>query len=641
MHKQTALCVAIFGLQSAMAANINVPAGGNLQTALNSAQPGDTVTLAAGATYVGHFYPGSNPGPQWITIQSSAMSSLPAPGNRVSNTQSAAMPKLMSPDGAAVLQFTSGANYYHIIGVEFLPAPGVYAQDVIQVGTAGETSVNQLPHDLDFDRDYIHGDSAAGGKRGIALNGASTTVENCYISAFFSTWQDTQALAGWNGPGPFQITNNYLEAGTETVAFGGAQPAIQGVIPSDISIQNNYLFKPLSWEPGSSSYAGVPIWVKNHLELKNAQRVTFDGNTLENNWVGADQRGYAFMFDVRTLGNSAPWSVVTGIKITNNIIKHSGGGVSISGHDSDGSGSSGNVLIQNNLWEDISSSWGDDGHLFGIFDGVQGVTIDHNTAFQTGFIMGFDVGPSYNVSYTNNISLNGWGVTGDNAGGGTPALNAYDIGGTFSNNVLIGAPAALYPAKNFFPSSVDQVGFVDYADGNFQLASNSPYKGAGTNSSDIGASLPTAQSALAIPTGWLNIVSKMSGKCLDVTGMSTAPSALLQQWTCWGGDNQKFQFTSVQGGYEITIKNSGFQVDVGGGPQAIWDGALINQWPYWGGSNEIWQVNPTSDGYVKLNPLSSGKCMNVSGASVQNGALIQQWICVGGDNEKWTLVPTQ
>ncbi len=52
-------------------------------------------------------------------------------------------------------------------------------------------------------------------------------------------------------------------------------------------------------------------------------------------------------------------------------------------------------------------------------------------------------------------------------------------------------------------------------------------------------------------------------------------------------------------------------------------------------------MNPTSDGYVKLNPLSSGKCMNVSGASVQNGAIIQQWTCEGGDNEKWTLAATQ
>ena len=34
---------------------INVPDGGDLQAAINSANPGDTVVLAAGATYVGNF----------------------------------------------------------------------------------------------------------------------------------------------------------------------------------------------------------------------------------------------------------------------------------------------------------------------------------------------------------------------------------------------------------------------------------------------------------------------------------------------------------------------------------------------------------------------------------------------------------
>ncbi len=103
------------------AANINVPAGGDLQGALNAAQGGDTVTLAAGATYTGHFQLKPNTSSQWITIQSSGAASLPA-GTRVSASNASAMAKLMTPDGAAALQMSSGAGFYRIVGLEFAPA---------------------------------------------------------------------------------------------------------------------------------------------------------------------------------------------------------------------------------------------------------------------------------------------------------------------------------------------------------------------------------------------------------------------------------------------------------------------------------------------------------------------------------------
>src|SRR5262249_1889476 len=144
---------------------------------------------AAGATYTGNFRLAPNPGPAWITIQSSAIGSLPGPGNRVSPANSPAMPKLMTPNAASTLAMGTGANYYHIVGVEFTAAPGMYFQDLVLVGYSSETTLDQLPHDIDFDRVYIHSDAATGGKRGIALNGGATTVQNSYIAGLWSTWQ--------------------------------------------------------------------------------------------------------------------------------------------------------------------------------------------------------------------------------------------------------------------------------------------------------------------------------------------------------------------------------------------------------------------------------------------------------------------
>ncbi len=656
MSKISLFFMGFVAIQTAATAGIvNVPAGGDLQAALNAAHSGDTINLAAGATYTGNFRLAPNAGPAWITIQSSALGSLPAAGVRVSPDQAGAMPKIITPNAASAIQITTGANYYRFVGIEVSVAPGIYIQDVIQAGMGFEPSADQLPHDLDFDRDYIHADASAGGKRGIALNGASTTVENSYLSGFWSTGQDTQALAGWNGPGPFTITNNYLEAGTEIIAFGGAIPSVSGVVPSNILIQGNLFHKPLSWMPGNASYAGIPVSVKNDIEVKNGQNITIDNNTFENNWKGADQRGYFLLFNVRTELGWVPWAVVNNVKVTNNIFRHSSAGIDITGHDDDGGGSASNFLVQNNVWDDISSNWGSDGRWFQATTGANNITIDHNTVFQTGFILIFDVGQEYNVNATNNIVLRGGDIAGNGAGLGISALLAYDVGGAFTNNVLVGASAGQYPGGNFFPSSIDQVGFVNYAGGDYRLASNSPYKNAGTDSKDLGANLSSAASPISvapanpdpgnpapvsvpapnIPSSWMTVISKSSGKCLDVSGISTAALTLMQQWACWGGDNQTFLFSPVTGGYEITARNSGLQLDVLG--QSTDDGGSIIQYPFWGGSNEIWQVTPTSDGYFSLTPLNSGKCLNVTGSSGADGALMEQRTCSGIDSEKWSL----
>jgi hypothetical protein len=140
---------------------------------------------------------------------------------------------------------------------------------------------------------------------------------------------------------------------------------------------------------------------------------------------------------------------------------------------------------------------------------------------------------------------------------------------------------------------------------------------------------------------WFNIVSKNSGKCLDVTGGSTSPDVQLQQWACTGAANQKFSFTAVSGGNEITAQNSGLQLDVQGGESFTQDGTPIIQWPYWGGTNEIWNLSAASAGTYTITALSSGKCLSVSGNSQKNGAKIIQWTCNGSTSQDWSLVPPQ
>ncbi len=164
------------------------------------------------------------------------------------------------------------------------------------------------------------------------------------------------------------------------------------------------------------------------------------------------------------------------------------------------------------------------------------------------------------------------------------------------------------------------------------------------NSAEVKSSAPAPPPTPTPPSvDWVNVVSKNSGKCLDMTGGPSATWEMdpAQQWTCWGGTNQEFQFSPITGGYEITARSSDLQLDVDGGPGAIQNGARIIQYPFWGGSNEIWQLVPTSDGYFNIVAKSSGSCMDVWGISKENGAPVQQWACWGSDNQKWKLVPVQ
>jgi hypothetical protein len=98
-----------------------------------------------------------------------------------------------------------------------------------------------------LDRLYIHGDPVRGQKRCLALDSASTEILNSYFEHCRHFAEDSQAIAGFNGPGPYRIENNYLEASTMSILFGGADPATPNLVPSDIVIRRNHLTKKTSW----------------------------------------------------------------------------------------------------------------------------------------------------------------------------------------------------------------------------------------------------------------------------------------------------------------------------------------------------------------------------------------------------------
>jgi hypothetical protein len=464
---------------------IHVAAGGDLQAAIDKAQPGDRITLDRGVTYRGPFRLPKKDGSSWIVISTNDKG-LAASSGRVGPAQASAMPKLVASTGS-VFETDPAAHHYRLVGLEIAPSDGVYLRALLQIG-AEEGTAEALPHHIIVDRCYLHGDPRRGARRGVALNSRESAVINSYLADFKEVGADSQAIVGWNGPGPFRIANNYLEAAGENVMFGGADPSIDGLVPADIEVVGNHLAKPLNWRLEDPGFQGTAWSVKNLFELKNARRVLVDGNLFEYNWPHA-QNGFAILFTPRNQDGRSPWSVVEDITFVNNLVQHVAAGINVLGHDDiHSSQPTRRIAIRNNLFLDVGGTWGS-GRLFQLLDGTSDVSIDHNTAQQTDtLVFCGDRAPHTRFAFQNNIAFhNQYGFIGSGTGTGRPTFDRYFPGVLFRRNVIIGGSADRYPPDNFFPASADQVGFVDPQRRDYRLKPSSNFKRAATDRLDVGA----------------------------------------------------------------------------------------------------------------------------------------------------------
>ena len=483
---------------------LQVPEGADLQAALDRARPGDTVLLMPGAKYVGNFILPKKDGTQPITVRTADAPGQPAAGFRVLPSHAAALAKVQSPDSQPALRTAPGAHDWRLQLLEFLPTRDG-AGDIITLGDGGsaQRDLASVPVRLVIDRCYIHGDPQKGQKRGIALNSGDTRIVGSYIAEIKVRGQDAQAIAGWNGPGPFTIENNYLEASGENFMLGGADPSIDGLIPSDIVFTRNHLSKPLAWR-------GQEWTVKNLLELKNARRVLIEGNLIENVWSHA-QTGYAVLFTPRNQDGHSPWATVEDVTFRHNIVRNAGGGMQIIGADNEHpSGPARRILIANNLFYGIDSRiWEGSGAFVLIGDGPIDVTIEHNTVQQSGTILlaygGTKEQPKAipGMKFRNNIVRhNEYGVFGSDRAVGEDTLRSYFPGAVFQSNAIAGGNAASYPSGNIFLRDGEFDGqFVNPASGDFRLRPGSRLRGAATDKKDLGADIAALAAALGVRPG--------------------------------------------------------------------------------------------------------------------------------------------
>jgi len=537
-----------------------VPSGGNLQTALDNANCGDTIQLQAGATFTGLFtFPAKScSDSDWIIVRTSASdSALPPEGTRLTPcyagvtslpgrpsfqcgaTQNVTAKIMMNTlEGSGPILFASGANHYRLIGLEVTRQPGtplVYSLASIQ------STTGTMDH-IVFDRVWMHGTAQDETNRGVDLGG-STYIS--IVDSFFTDFHcisitgscgDAQAIYGGigsNAMGPYQIDDNFLEASGENILFGGGSATLT---PADIEISRNHMFKPLTWMKGQPGYVGGtngnPFIVKNLFELKNAQRVLLDGNIMEDSWGGFSQVGYGVLLTPRNQGdgnggNLCPICQVTDVTIRFGTISHVGAGIQIA-NPVDGVGvplAGERYSIHDLTIDDIDGvKYNGPSELAQLSTGTGApalaeVTLNHITAFPASMLLmiGAQTGaaqPMSNFVFTNSIVNAGTYPVWSTGDGGSANCAAYDSPLTTFNacfnpytlvsNAMIATPSAFpsskWPAGNFFPASVNVVQFVNYNGGNggdYHLQSSSPYKGAATDGQDLGANVDAILSAIA------------------------------------------------------------------------------------------------------------------------------------------------
>jgi hypothetical protein len=532
-----------------------VRAGEDPSRALSRASCGDTVELQAGATFGTLLVPQKNcDDSHWIIIRTSAPDSkLPPEGTRLTPCSAGVSSLPGRPDlnckstenvlakiefngksGSGPVTFAPGANHYRLIGLEITrAASGTCVYNLVEFKGPADHLV--------FDRLWIHGTAQDETTRGIFLG---PTRYLAVVDSFFSDFHcvartgactDAQAVLGGLGDhpmGPYKIVNNFLEAAAENILFGGGGAA---TAPADIEIRHDHFFKPLTWMPGQPGFVGGrdgnPFIVKNLFELKNAQRVLFEGNVLENSWGGFSQAGFGILLtpksQARGLENVCPNCVVTDVTIRNCTMSHVAGGLQIA-NAADGKGrgvakEGGRYSIHDVVLDDVQpvvykglGTFAQISTALNVSEAprLHDLKIDHVTAFapKTLFIIG---GPPEEpkmsgLSITNNIFITDGKPVFSTGGPVQENCSAPRFGKTaeallrqcfstliFHHNVVIG-PEDEWPKDNKTVKSVTDVGFSDYKNGNqgnYRLSSHSKFKNAGSDQKDIGADLDAIEQA--------------------------------------------------------------------------------------------------------------------------------------------------
>ena len=394
-------------------ATVDSSGNSNLQTQINGAISGQTICLDQGSTHRGNFVlKGGKTGNKYITITTKNIDNLVAPNTRVKPGFNLA--RIVSPNTTPAIKTdeTTAAQYYRLVGIEVHAAAGIATDLLVRLGKTNETDPNKVPHHIELDRIYIHGDLTLGGKRGVEVNGRQFVIKNSHLSGFGSASRETQAIAGINGTRDLLILNNYVEAAGVNIMFGGAIPALKDskgihVLPENIAILYNHIARPKEWQTARNTWE-----VKNLFESKLARNVVIEGNVFDYNWISGlatEQRQDGQAIVLKAIPHDSinakvcpvTNAVTENVLFRYNVVRHTGAAVAIRAREDRCEvngvrtliGEVRHVKFEHNLFDDVDpNTWGaqkadppegtGEAQLFRLLMGPSYLTINHNTLIQ-------------------------------------------------------------------------------------------------------------------------------------------------------------------------------------------------------------------------------------------------------------------
>jgi len=227
---------------------IVVPAGGNLQSAIDTAKCGDKIMLQAGATYTApaDFVAYTLPvkpctDSSYITITSSV--AAPADGVRVGLADRTNMPKLVARVGSpGFFDVLNRAHHYRLSHLWFTNqrrADNSGTSYLIGGGSEINGDINNFPHHIDIDHCFfnpLEWDETGGTNLRASVNyaveigGSNIILRDSYMTGFGARYMNSNelldsgcALIG-TSPGPYTMDNNHCEAWFVGFFTGGGDP---------------------------------------------------------------------------------------------------------------------------------------------------------------------------------------------------------------------------------------------------------------------------------------------------------------------------------------------------------------------------------------------------------------------------------
>lgn len=459
---------------------------------------------------------------KWIYIQGPLPS---AEGTRTNPGLMATAPSFMvqNTELPAIYFWRKAARYY-ITGCTFEMNPTL-SHTYFLVHLVPRENDDEYPFTIDdindeiiISRCWVKGlDTATGNggacRVGVFLNAKRSAVVDCWISGISETpGGEGKAILITNTPGPVKVVNNYLEASSINGLIGGEIPKYGAVTgkPTNIEWRRNHHTKPKAWSPtdltwdGVSGRNGKPL-----MELKNVDKILFEGNTLNNCWADG-QAGMIFV--LKSAGDGRPGVGGIGCQTKNATIRYNKLYNSVRGwntagiSDDDGATLPQDIAIYDNVMYEIGTYAGQTSGIgWLITQRVDGLYIRHNTLIHNEFTNGnfqfaYQQNPrAQNFTFSDNITTTGassdaapGGLVADGAKYGADALNSWAENPYWQRNILIGPYDPLIVTLNTFTgtqivTNVAAMNFANAAGNNYRLTASSPGYQAGVNSKNLGA----------------------------------------------------------------------------------------------------------------------------------------------------------